>query len=187
MKVPQLPHWIYVCIVALIVSSAQAQVLQPYTGYVPQGVSLGMTVEQFRTSRPSAAVAMGVSSRLAETDQNFDFVEEVSVAAPFLHIFYKFKGRSLRAFWWSYGGDQVATVASGMRTQMLAGFTKEGDDTVKVIVDGQKVTVPLELWRSSDGTRKAYLVAPTTALQLLVFDPSTVTKADLFDDVDAIE
>ena len=82
--------------------------------------------------------------------------------------------------------EAVATLASGMRTQMLAGFTKESDDTVKVILDGQKVTVPLELWRSSDGTRKAYLVA-TTALQLLVFDPSTVTKADLFDDVDAIE
>jgi hypothetical protein len=170
----------------LLAASALGQSLQSYTNYVPQGVSLGMTVDQFRASRPSAAVAMGVSSRLSETDQNFDFVEEVNIAAPFLHTFYKFKGRALRAFWWNYGGTATATVAANMRTQMLAGFTKEADDTVKVILDGQKVTVPLELWRSGDGARKAYLVA-TTALQLLVFDPSTVTKADLFDDVDAIQ
>ncbi len=187
--------WMLVCIVTLTVSVARAQVraspslsaLRPYAEYVPEGVALGMSVEQLVESRPAAVVAMGVSSRLEETDENFDFVEEVNISAPFLHIFYKFTGRSLSAFWWNYGGDDVAAVTGNMKTQMLAGFTKEADDTVKVILDGEKVTVPLELWRSSDGTRKAYLVAASTAVQLLVFDPSAVTKADLFDDVDAIE
>lgn len=186
-----LPNWFYAMLVALVliasVSRGNTQVVRAFDEYLPPGIIMGMGLQEFKTLRPRAIPAQITLKGNGQPNEAFsDFVELSTAIAPFRALAYRFHQGTLGAVELLARPQpaQIANIASAIRVQCLSGFTRAADDSVRLVAKTGFSDLPLEVW-SKAGT-KAYFGVFTSELRVIVFDPTRVTKEDLFLAVDQL-